>query len=89
LAKNDDNLLENQRLNYFTQIVLLESFLINNNFDYKFINWDLPIKELEINKNNIIDFDNSWKDKFVDSTSHPTTMGCQNISEVIYDCINK
>jgi len=34
-------------------------------------------------------FDQSWKEKFVDDTSHPTKEGCENISEVIYDSFNR
>ena len=95
LIKYDTNLKQNQDLNLLTNIIFLQSFLKQNNFHYKFVNFgsleydlDFPMIN-KLDKENIISFDHTWKEKFVDSTSHPTTMGCQNISEVIYDIINK
>ena len=95
LIKYDTNLKQNQDLNLLTNIIFLQSFLKQNNFHYKFVNFgslesdcDFPMVN-KLDKENIISFDKSWKDEFVDGTSHPTIEGCENISEVIYDIINK
>ena len=70
-----------------TQILLLQSFLNQNNFNYRFVNWNPYISNSKFE--NVISFDKSWKNKFIDDTSHPTEKGCVNISEVIYDNINR
>mgnify|MGYP003110811895 FL=1 len=88
LVEYDDNIDENQMLNLETNILLLQSFLKENNYDYKFISW-APSIHNNSKFENIISFDKSWKNKFVDDTSHPTKEGCENISEVIYDSFNR
>jgi len=87
LVENDKNLSNNQNLILETQILLLQSFLNQNDFNYRFVNWNTLIDSSKFK--NVISFDKSWKEKFVDDTSHPTKEGCENISEVIYDSINK
>jgi len=88
LIKYDKNVQENQTLKLETDILLLQSFLKENNYDYRFISWD---KNVHTNPKfeNVILFDESWKNEFVDDTSHPTIEGCENISEVIYDSLNR
>jgi len=68
---------------------LLESFLKQKGFNYRFVNWDMVEDISNFDIDNIILFDQSWKEKFVDDTSHPTKEGCENISEVIYDSFNR
>jgi len=87
LVENDKNLFNNQNLILETQILLLQSFLNQNDFNYRFVNWNTLIDSSKFK--NVISFDNSWKEKFIDKTSHPTKEGCVNISEVIYDSFNK
>jgi len=87
LIKYDNNIEENQMLKLETQILLLQSFLNQNNFNYRFVNWNPYISNSKFE--NVISFDKSWKNKFIDDTSHPTEKGCVNISEVIYDNINR
>ena len=88
LIKYDNNVGENQILKLETEILLLQSFLKENNYDYRFISWE-PYLHENIKFENVISFDKSWKDEFVDDTSHPTIEGCENISEVIYDSFNR
>ena len=93
LVEHDFNLEENQELNLITNIVYLQSYLKQNNFDYRFINFgsipfDLyfPItKELDTDK--IITFD--AKPYKQDPTAHPNKEHCIEISEKIYDNINR
>jgi hypothetical protein len=88
LVENDKNLSNNQNLILETQILLLQSFLNQNDFNYRFVNWNTLIDSSKFK--NVISFDNSWKEKFVDEkTNHPSEEGCVNISEVIYDNFNK
>jgi hypothetical protein len=87
LVENDKNLSNNQNLILETQILLLQSFLNQNDFNYRFVNWNTLIDSSKFK--NVISFDKSWKEKFIDDTSHPTEEGCVNISEVIYDSFNK
>lgn len=87
LVENDKNLSNNQNLILETQILLLQSFLNQNDFNYRFVNWNTLIDSSKFK--NVISFDKSWKEKFIDNTSHPTEEGCVNISEVIYDSFNK
>ena len=88
LIKYDNNVEENQILKLETEILLLQSFLKENNYDYRFISW-APYLHENIKFENVILFDKSWKDEFIDDTSHPTIEGCENISEVIYDSFNR
>ena len=92
LIEHDFNLEENQKLNFITNIVYLQSYLKQNNFDYRFINFDqidfnlfFPIvKELDNDK--IITLDcNPYKEE---PTAHPNKEHCIEISEIIYDSIN-
>ena len=87
LVENDKNLFNNQNLILETQILLLQSFLNQNDFNYRFVNWNKLIDSSKFK--NVISFDKSWKEKFIDDTSHPTEEGCENISEDIYDSFNK
>jgi len=95
LIQYDDNLLENQKLNQITQIILLQSFLKQNNFEYRIVNFNqletYPNKPLykKLDKSKVINFNASWIKLYTDDTAHPTEMGCENITEVIYDSINK
>lgn len=88
LVKNDKDIQKNQFKKLEVQILLLQSFLKDNNYDYRFISW-APTIHNNPKFENVITFDNDWRNKFVDKTSHPTILGCHNISEVIYDSINK
>jgi hypothetical protein len=96
LIQYDDNLDENQKLNQITQIILLQSFLKQNNFEYKFVSFFGQLKEMDLpiynklDKSKIVNFrDDSWRDLYIDETSHPTKEGCVNISEVLYDSFNR
>tara|TARA_B100000029_G_C17446795_1_gene913546 strand:+ start:300 stop:1013 length:714 start_codon:yes stop_codon:yes gene_type:complete len=92
LIEHDFNLEENQKLNLITNIVYLQSYLKQNNFDYRFINFDqidfnlnFPILK-QIDRSKIITFDSKpYKD---DPTAHPNKEHCIEISERIYDSIN-
>ena len=92
LVEHDFNLEENQKLNLITNIVYLQSYLKQNNFDYRFINFgsvefnlDFPILK-QIDKSKIITFDcKPYKDE---PTAHPNKEHCVEISEKIYDNIN-
>ena len=88
LIKYDNNVQENQMLKMETDILLLQSFLKEYNYNYRFVSWS-PSQHKNPKFENVIFFDKPWKNKFVDGTSHPTIEGCENISEVIYDIINK
>jgi len=75
-----------------TKVVALEGFLKSNNFNYRFIDFANETKKQHniidlLDKENIITFDDVWKDKYV--YGHPTEKGCVNISEVLYDSINR
>tara|TARA_B100001113_G_scaffold215745_1_gene176939 strand:+ start:4723 stop:5502 length:780 start_codon:yes stop_codon:yes gene_type:complete len=90
--KYDNNLQNNQELNLLTKVVALEGFLKSNNFNYRFIDFANETKKQHniidlLDKENIITFDDVWKDKYV--YGHPTEKGCVNISEVLYDSINR
>ena len=95
LIQYDDNLDENQKLNQITQIILLQSFLKQNNFEYKFVSFFDQLKEMDLpiynklDKSKIVNFRDSWRDLYIDETSHPTKEGCVNISEVLYDSFNR
>ena len=94
LVENDKNLSENQHKNLITNLISLQSFLKQNKFKYRIVNFldqskemDLPIYN-KLDKSKIINFRGDWRDLYIDDTSHPTKEGCINISEVIYDNIN-
>ena len=92
LIEHDYNLEENQKLNFVTNVVYLQSYLKQNNFDYRFINFDqldfdldFPILK-QIDRNKIITFDcKPYRDE---PTTHPNKEHCVEISEKIYDNIN-
>ena len=92
LIEHDFNLEKNQNLNLITNIVYLQSYLKQNNFDYRFINFDqvdfnlnFPILK-QIDRSKIITFDcKPYKDE---PTAHPNKEHCIEISETIYDSIN-
>ena len=88
LVKYDDNLKNNQTLNLTTQIILLQSFLKQNNFDYKFINFgSINDKKVDlIDSSNVINLNGELYQK--NTTSHPNEEQCVEISEEIYDIIN-
>ena len=95
LVENDKNLSENQHKNLITNLISLQSFLKQNKFKYRIVNFldqskemDLPIYN-KLDKSKIINFRGDWRDLYIDDTSHPTKEGCVNISEVIYDSFNK
>jgi hypothetical protein len=74
----------------------LQSFLKQNNFEYKFVSFFDQLKEMDLpiynklDKSKIVNFrDDSWRDLYIDETSHPTKEGCVNISEVLYDSFNR
>ena len=92
LIEHDFNLVENQKLNFVTNIVYLQSYLKQNNFDYRFINFDqidfnlnFPILK-QIDRSKIITFD--CKPYKQEPTAHPNKEHCIEISERIYDSIN-
>ena len=89
LTLKDTKLEHNQNKKLELDIILLESFLKQKGFNYRFVNWDMVEDTSNFDTDNIILFDQSWKKKFVDNTSHPTKEGCENISEVIYDSFNR
>ena len=95
LVENDKNLSENQYKNLVTNLISLQSFLKQNKFKYRIVNFldqskemDLPIYN-KLDKSKIINFRGDWRDLYIDDTSHPTKEGCVNISEVIYDSFNR
>jgi hypothetical protein len=95
LVENDKNLSENQHKNLITNLISLQSFLKQNKFKYRIVNFldqskemDLPIYN-KLDKSKIINFRGDWRDLYIDDTSHPTKEGCVNISEVIYDSFNR
>ena len=92
LIEHDYNLQENQKLNLISNIVYLQSYLKQNNFDYRFINFssvdfnlDFPISK-QIDRSKIITFDS--KPYKQDESAHPNKEHCIEISEKIYDNIN-
>ncbi len=92
LIEHDFNLEENQKLNFITNIVYLQSYLKQNNFDYRFINFSsipfdlfFPIT-VKLDTDKIITFDD--KPYKSDPTAHPNKEHCVEISEKIYDSIN-
>ena len=92
LIEHDYNLEENQKLNLITNIVYLQSYLKQNNFDYRFINFssvdfnlDFPISK-QIDRSKIITF--ASKPYKEEPTAHPNKEHCIEISEKIYDNIN-
>ena len=94
LVENDKNLSENQHKNLITNLISLQSFLKQNKFKYRIVNFLDQLKEMDLpiynklDKSKIINFRGDWRDLYIDDTSHPTKEGCVNISEVIYDNIN-
>ena len=92
LIEHDFNLEENQKLNFITNIVYLQSYLKQNKFDYRFINFDqidfnlfFPIMK-ELDNDKIITLNcNPYKEE---PTAHPNKEHCIEISEIIYDSIN-
>jgi len=100
LVECDDNLISNQHVNLMSKLVSLQCFLEQHNFDYKIVDffniiklreeesdlWDYPINKM-LNDENIVYFDGDWREEFVEG--HPTEKGCVNISEVLYDSINR
>ena len=95
LVENDKNLSENQHKNLITNLISLQSFLKQNKFEYRIINFLTQLKEMDLpiynklDKSKIINFRGDWRDLYIDDTSHPTKEGCVNISEVIYDSFNR
>ena len=89
LTLKDTKLEHNQNKKLELDIILLESFLKQRGFNYRFINWDMVEDISNFDTDNIILFDQSWRQKFVDITSHPSKEGCENISEIIYDSFNR
>tara|TARA_B100000029_G_C17419369_1_gene903721 strand:- start:199 stop:804 length:606 start_codon:yes stop_codon:yes gene_type:complete len=89
LTLKDTKLEHNQNKKLELDIILLESFLKQRGFNYRFINWGMVEDISNFDTDNIILFDQSWRQKFVDITSHPSKEGCENISEKIYDSINR
>ena len=95
LVENDKNLSENQHKNLITNLISLQSFLKQNKFEYRIINFLTQLKEMDLpiynklDKSKVINFRGDWRDLYIDDTSHPTREGCINISEVIYDNINR
>ena len=92
LVEHDYNLQENQKLNLISNIVYLQSYLKQNNFDYRFINFssvdfnlDFPILK-QIDRSKIITF--ASKPYKEEPTAHPNKEQCIEISEKIYDSIN-
>mgnify|MGYP001011476415 CR=1 FL=1 len=92
LIEHDYNLQENQKLNLISNIVYLQSYLKQNNFDYRFINFssvdfnlDFPISK-QIDRSKIITF--ASKPYKEEPTAHPNKEHCIEISEKIYDNIN-
>ena len=57
LVENDKNLSNNQNLILETQILLLQSFLNQNDFNYRFVNWNTLIDSSKFK--NVISFDKS------------------------------
>ena len=93
LVEHDFNLEKNQKLNFVTNVVYLQSYLKQNNFDYRFINFDqldfdldFPILK-QIDTSKIITFDSKpYKN---DPTAHPNKEHCIEISERIYDSFDR
>ena len=95
LLRYDTDIKRNQDLNYISNLVLFQSFLKENNFNYKFISFDSILEKMDfpicnkLDKSKIINFNGDWSKLYIDNTSHPTKEGCINISEVIYDSFNR
>ena len=75
-----------------TKIIALEGFLKSNNFNYRFIDFANETERQHnitdlLDKEKIITFDDVWKSKYV--KGHPTQMGAENVSEVLYDSFNR
>ena len=100
LVRFDDNITNNQWVNFMSKLVGLQSFLENNNFEYRIVdffnvgdvrkqenNWKKHNINNMLNESKIIYFDGEWKKKYVDG--HPTKEGCVNISEVLYDSFDR
>jgi hypothetical protein len=102
LVQHDYNLKNNQILNLLTNLILLQSFLKNKKFDYKFISFGSLYGEDVLSSNceqhklilndfdyeNLIQFDSNSVD-ICKKTKHPSELGCRQISEVILDIINR
>jgi hypothetical protein len=100
LVKFDNNIINNQWVNFMSKLVGLQSFLENNNFEYRIVdfssvgdmrkqknNWKKHNINNMLNESKMIYFDGEWKKKYVDG--HPTKEGCVNISEVLYDSFDR
>ena len=102
LIKYDYNLKNNQILNLLTNLILLQSFLKDKKFDYKFISFGSLYGEDVLSSNceqhklilnhfdyeNLIHFENNSVD-ICKKTNHPSELGCKQISEVIHDIIDR
>jgi len=89
LTKHDDNLTTNQRKNLLLKIISLQSFLKQENFKYRFINFnqirhwfkDFTLYD-KLDWDNIINID-KW------SSGHPTSEDCIDYTKIIYDSLNR
>tara|TARA_B100001939_G_scaffold342168_1_gene352924 strand:- start:2441 stop:3064 length:624 start_codon:yes stop_codon:yes gene_type:complete len=89
LAKHDDNLETNQRKNLLTKIISLQGFLKQENFEYRFINFnqvndffkDFPTYD-KLDWDNIIHID-KW------TGGHPSKENCIDFTKIIYDSFNR
>lgn len=102
LVQHDYNLKNNQILNLLTNLILLQGFLKDKKFDYKFISFGSLFGENVLSSNceqhklilnhfdykNLIYFDKNSVD-ICEVTDHPSKLGCKQISEVIHDIINR
>jgi hypothetical protein len=91
LLRYDTDIKRNQDLNYISNLVLFQSFLKENNFNYKFISFDVNILGSIIDVPIMSKIDNTKilliNDIPKDGTSHPTVVGCEYISEMIFEDI--
>lgn len=97
LTKNDKFLLKNQQLRYTTLLVLLQSFLKSNNFNYRIVKFqgdygiwgtvkDLPIVK-KIDKKYIIDFIPEEENCEL-IKAHPSEKCCIQIKDKIIKSLN-
>ncbi len=96
----DNNLFNNEHIHLMSLVVALQGFLEKNNFEYRFVDffnilrlkeenvnlWSHPINKM-FDLENVVYFGGKWREKYV--KGHPTQEGCYNISEVLYDSINR
>mgnify|MGYP001239649645 FL=1 len=87
-------------LEYMTNLICLQSFLKQEKFNYYFVNFnqiiklnDLPLEWKQTSIFNLLDEDRiiDIDDKnFIDKkTLHPSQLGCEIVSEKVYDRINR